>query len=350
MFTSDTAGLPDIGQALAPVLGLVPRERQPLFVALAERMAAERYRAWAEESVVAVYRANLLACAEREIEIATRIEALYADAAAIQDELRATHSGLDELNRDLFAGRDLAAQFTIQARGERLGAATWRAFAEHATEAAAVVTFNACAELEEASAQVLEEILAVAVGAPLEARHLSKAELEAGLEEVRRAPRDGGALRLIVRRPRANQREELAEARLDPDLGLVGDNWKARGWRKSDDGAAHPDMQLNIMNARATALVAQDRRRWALAGDQLYLDLDLSGANLPPGTRLALGEAVIEVTAEPHTGCRKFVARFGADAMKFVNSPVGRELNLRGINAKVIRGGAIRVGDVATKL
>jgi hypothetical protein len=170
------------------------------------------------------------------------------------------------------------------------------------------------------------------------------------LEEIRRAPRDGGPLRLIVRRPRPNEREVVAGAQLDPVEGLVGDSWKARGWRKSADGAAHPDMQLNIMNARAAALVAQDQERWALAGDQLYVDLDLSGANLPPGTRLALGDAMIEVTAEPHTGCLKFVARFGRDAMKFVNSPVGRELNLRGINAKVIRGGAIRVGDVATKL
>jgi MOSC domain-containing protein YiiM len=104
-------------------------------------------------------------------------------------------------------------------------------------------------------------------------------------------------------------------------------------------------MQINIMNARATALVAGSKDRWPLAGDQLYVDLDLSGANLPPGTRLAIGSAVLEVTSQPHTGCAKFVARFGLDAMKFVNSPVGRELNLRGINAKVVTAGTIRVGD-----
>lgn len=181
----------------------------------------------------------------------------------------------------------------------------------------------------------------------------SREELQAGLDVIRSSPPDRGLLRLIARRPRVDQREVLREAVLDVDLGLVGDNWKARGYRKTPDGSAHPDMQLNIMNARAAALVAgrgAPTERWALAGDQLYVDLDLSGANLPPGTRLAIGDAVIEVTAEPHTGCKKFVARFGLEAMQFVNSPVGRELNLRGINARVVRNGTICVGDVVAKL
>ena len=91
--------------------------------------------------------------------------------------------------------------------------------------------------------------------------------------------------------------------------------------------------------------MAQDRSRWHLAGDQLYVDLDLSEANLPPGTRLSIGSAVIEVTAEPHTGCSKFVERFGLDAMKFVNSRERKDLHLRGINARVVRPGVLRVGD-----
>lgn len=181
-------------------------------------------------------------------------------------------------------------------------------------------------------------------------RHLTTAELEAGLDEIRRAPKDAGTLELIVRRPREDEREVLEEAELDTSVGLVGDSWKERGSSRTPDGSAHPDMQLNIINARAVSLVAQDRERWQLAGDQLYLDMDLSGENLPAGTRLAIGDALIEVTPQPHTGCKKFVSRFGLEAMKFVNSGVGRELNLRGINARVIRGGVIRVGDVARKI
>lgn len=175
-------------------------------------------------------------------------------------------------------------------------------------------------------------------------------ELEAGLDAIRRAPRDGGVLEMIVRRPVEDGRETLEEARLDPVEGLVGDTWRARPSSRTPDRTAHPDMQLNVMNARAAALVAQAKDRWALAGDQLYVDLDLSAENLPPGTRLAVGSAIIEVTDQPHTGCKKFVARFGADAMKFVNSPLGRQLNLRGICAKVVRGGAIRTGDVVRKM
>ena len=181
-------------------------------------------------------------------------------------------------------------------------------------------------------------------------RHLTTEELHAGLEAIRQSPKDEGVLELIVRRPRIGEREVLDEGQLDIVEGLVGDTWSTRGSRRSKDGLAHPDMQLNIMNARVIALVAQDRERWHLAGDQLFMDLDLSGENLPPGTRLAIGSAVIEVTDQPHTGCQKFVSRFGLDAMKFVNSPLGRELNLRGINARVVKPGTIRVRDVARKI
>ena len=180
--------------------------------------------------------------------------------------------------------------------------------------------------------------------------HLSTAELEAGMAHIRQAPTDEGTLAMIVRRPARDEREVLATGELDLDQGLVGDNWAARGSSRTADGSAHPEMQLNIMNARVIELLAQDKARWPLAGDQLYVDLDLSEANLPPGTRLAIGEAVVEVTAEPHTGCKKFVARFGMDAVKFVNSPVGKALHLRGINAKVVQPGTIRVDDVVRKV
>ena len=180
--------------------------------------------------------------------------------------------------------------------------------------------------------------------------HLSMAELEAGLNHIRAAPKDVGVLEMIVRRPGIDERQVLDEGQLDLELGLVGDNWATRGSGRTGDGSAHPEMQLNLMNTRVTQLVAQDRDRWPLAGDQLYVDLDLSLANLPAGAQLAIGEAVVEVTAVPHRGCNKFTARFGQDAMRFVNSAVGRELNLRGINAKVVQPGVIRTGDEVRKL
>ena len=181
-------------------------------------------------------------------------------------------------------------------------------------------------------------------------KHATMAELEAGLENIRRSPKDTGVLALIVRRPQVEAREVLEVGELDLVEGLVGDNWKTRGSSQTADGSAHPDMQLNIMNARVIALLAQKKAHWALAGDQLYMDLDLSAENVPPGTRLSLGKAVIEVTDQPHTGCKKFAARFGLDALKFISSPVGKQLQLRGINAKVIRAGAIRIGDTVKKV
>jgi len=181
-------------------------------------------------------------------------------------------------------------------------------------------------------------------------RHLTTDELTAGLDEVRRSPSDCGRVELIVSRPTPGARALLDEARLDLTVGLVGDTWSSRGSRVTADGASHPDMQLTLMNARAAALIADGQERRALAGDQLYVDLDLSGDNLPPGTRLALGTAVIEITAEPHRGCAKFRDRFGVDAVRFVNSPVGLALNLRGVNAKVVRAGTVRVGNTVQRV
>jgi MOSC domain-containing protein YiiM len=181
-------------------------------------------------------------------------------------------------------------------------------------------------------------------------RHLTMNELEAGLDEIRKSPKDNGILELIVCRPAIEEREILEEGQLSLVDGLVGDNWKTRGSSSTPDKSANPHMQLNIMNSRAIALIAQDKDRWQLAGDQLFVDFDLSGANIPSGTHLSIGSAVIEVMPEPHTGCKKFVARFGLDAMKFVNSPTGRALCLRGINARVVQAGAIRRGATVRKI
>ena len=183
-----------------------------------------------------------------------------------------------------------------------------------------------------------------------EVKHLAMGALTAGLEDIRQSPRSMGVLELIVRRPQTETREVLDMGELDLVEGLVGDNWQRRGSSQTADGSAHPDMQLTVTNARLMALVAQDKQHWPLAGDQLYIDFDLSVNNVPPGTRLSLGAAVIQITEPPHTGCKKFAARFGLDALKFISSPVGKQLQLRGVNAKVIRPGAIRVGDAVKKL
>jgi hypothetical protein len=183
--------------------------------------------------------------------------------------------------------------------------------------------------------------------------HRTPEELTAFLPQLLHAPLDVGALKLVVRRPAPGTREVLDEGELDLALGLVGDSWSERGSSRTPDGGPHPDMQLNVMSARMVAFLAGDPALRPLAGDQLYLDLDLSHDNLPAGTRLTVGEpevrgAVIEVTEVPHTGCAKFVERFGADAMRFVNGPVGRPMRLRGLNARVVVAGRVRPGDPVT--
>jgi hypothetical protein len=180
--------------------------------------------------------------------------------------------------------------------------------------------------------------------------HRTADELAAGLDQIIQSPPAQGTVELIVRRPAVDEREILVDGVLDLEEGLVGDTWRPRGSSRGVDGAANPDAQLTLMNARAIDLIAGDRDRWPLAGDQLFVDLDLSVENLPAGTRLSVGDAVVEVTAEPHTGCAKFSARFGSAAITFVNKSPGRELRLRGLNARVVKPGAIRSGDAITKL
>jgi MOSC domain-containing protein YiiM len=172
--------------------------------------------------------------------------------------------------------------------------------------------------------------------------HRDLATLQPGLDEIRRSPAEVGIVQLVVRRPAVDERDVLAEGCLDPTEGLVGDGWLARG--------GDPLRQVTVMNARVAALLAGPRDRWPLAGDQLYVDLDLSIRNLPPGTRVELGTAVVEVTGEPHRGCKKFAARYGLDALRFVNSPAGYALNLRGINTRVVRAGVVRPGDSVRRL
>ena len=174
--------------------------------------------------------------------------------------------------------------------------------------------------------------------------------LEEGLPDILASPKDEGLVTMIVRRPDTGEREVVDSGELDVAQGLVGDNWRSRGSRMTDDGSAHPQMQLNLMNSRVIALVAGSEDRWALAGDQFFVDLDLAKENLPAGTRLAMGSAIVEVTAVPHLGCKKFVARFGMEAMKFVNSRRGKKLCLRGINAKVVQAGRVSTGDTIRRV
>jgi MOSC domain-containing protein YiiM len=184
----------------------------------------------------------------------------------------------------------------------------------------------------------------------LNVQYLSMVELEAGLDHIRRSPKDQGALKMIVRRPSVDEREVLREGELSTTEGLVGDTWNVRVSVHSTDGLPNPNKQITIMNARTIALLAQSEGHWRLAGDQLYVDMDLSDDNLPPGTQLRIGSAILEVSPDPHTGCQKFSSRFGVEALKFVNSPEGKRLHLRGINTKVIQAGVIRVGDALRKI
>ncbi len=180
-------------------------------------------------------------------------------------------------------------------------------------------------------------------------RHATVDQLDAGLAHIRQSPADGGPLRMIVQRPGVDQREVVAEGVLDVDAGLVGDSWQTRGSTRTPDGGPNPEAQITIINARLIDLLARTEDRWPLAGDQLVIDIDLSEENLPVGTQLAIGAAVLEISEEPHTGCAKFAQRFGHEALRFISTPTGQALRLRGVNTRVIQSGPIHLGDLATK-
>jgi hypothetical protein len=182
------------------------------------------------------------------------------------------------------------------------------------------------------------------------ARHLSLEELQEGMNEILLSPQERGTLRAIVIRPETDARVSLQQCELSPEGGMHGDNWAKGCWMSLPDGQPDPDVQVTLMNARTIALIAQDEARWRLAGDNLFVDLDLSGENLPPGTRLSIGSALLEITAVPHKGCRKFAAHYGVDATHFVNSRDGLRLHLRGIYARIVERGVVAVGDTIAKL
>ncbi len=180
--------------------------------------------------------------------------------------------------------------------------------------------------------------------------HLSEKVLLDGLEHIKNSPSDHGILELIVIRPRENERLVLNQCALSSSLGVHGDGWAVKCWKTLQNGSSDPDVQVALMNSRCVALLSQNKSRWPLAGDNLYLDLDLSADNLSCGQKLAIGSVILQVTSQSHNGCGKFAQRYGKDAVKFVNSPIGKQLHLRGIYARIIRDGFVKVGDSVKKI
>lgn len=176
------------------------------------------------------------------------------------------------------------------------------------------------------------------------------AELKAKIPKILDSPKDEGAIKMMTIRPESNQRKIVQELELNRKLGCVGDIWSSKPSSSTPDGSPHPEKQLTIMNSRCVQAIAGSKDRWSLAGDQVYADLDLSLDNIPPGTQLQMGSAIVEVSAHPHTGCKKFVERFGVDALRFVSSPAGKQNNFRGINAFVVKEGTITSSDTIKKV
>lgn len=177
--------------------------------------------------------------------------------------------------------------------------------------------------------------------------HRTTEELEALLDGILAAPKDAGPIEMIVRRPAEDQREIVDSAVLSTEQGLVGDRW---AHNLNSDGEPYYPAQLTLMNARVADAVAVTRERWPLAGDQIYVDMDISMENLPPGSQIRVGTAVVEISEVPHTGCSKFAGRFGKEALRFANVGVGRDNRFRGVNARILEDGSVNVGDKTTKL
>lgn len=175
-------------------------------------------------------------------------------------------------------------------------------------------------------------------------------ELQLGIDEIKDSPKDNGVLEMIVRRPETETREIINAGEISLTNGLEGDNWKARGSSSIPDGSADPEAQITLMNTRVIQLLAGDKEHWQWAGDQLFVDIDLSIDNFPPHSRLQIGSAILEISAKPHTGCKKFSGRFGIEALEFISTPLGKALRMRGVNAKVVQAGEIKVGDIVKKL
>jgi MOSC domain-containing protein YiiM len=179
---------------------------------------------------------------------------------------------------------------------------------------------------------------------------LTATDFQSRLTELGNSPTDSGSLDMIVRRPESGEREVVQQADLHPNDGVVGDNWSTRGSSHTEDGNADPNRQITLMNSRVLRAIESQPSRWALAGDQLIVDLDLSIYNLQPGHQISIGTAILEITDIPHTGCANFTARFGHDAIRFVNSKEGRDMRRRGIYARVVQAGSIQVGDTVSKI
>jgi len=181
-------------------------------------------------------------------------------------------------------------------------------------------------------------------------RHLSLDELNAGLAEILASPKDAGVLRAIVFRPAEGERRDVESCDISLALGVHGDHWAKGCWKSTEDGRPHPDVQICIMNSRCIQLIAEERSNWPPAGDNLFIDMDLTPENMPPGTRLGIGSAVLEITATAHNGCNSFIQRYGRDACVFVNTGEGKRLRLRGIYGRVVQDGLVKVSDRVTKL